>query len=79
MKKIFVYGYKKHEYSTDIFQLRIFRFFIDWFTELEDTWFVYIFFGRRWLRFSNAGFIAGTLEEKDYAEWLEKRTNLTTD
>jgi hypothetical protein len=49
---------KKHEEGLDviIFKSKLFQF--RWFTDC-GYWFIYIHIGKRYYRFSNAGFLSG--------------------
>ncbi len=49
---------KKHENGKDIFYLLTKRFQLKWFTDCGN-WFLYIHVGKRWIRFSNCGFVKG--------------------
>lgn len=71
MRKVYFKGYKKHEYSTNIFEIRIFDFLAYWFIDV-GVHFLYVNFGCRYFRFSTAGFMTEKLSKKDFKEWINK-------
>jgi hypothetical protein len=44
-----------------LFNTKYFKF--NWFTDCGE-WFVYIYFGKRYFRFSGAGFLMGKIEKR---------------
>ena len=50
----------KYPNGTNILQLTISKLKIDWFTDCGE-WFLYLYWGKKYIRFSSAGFTRGKL------------------
>jgi len=55
-KKFYTHYGKYQGFDFIIFRTKPFQF--KWFTDCGE-WFVYIYFGKRWVRFSSCGFLKG--------------------
>ena len=55
---------KKYQNGIYILKFKIFKFKLDWFTDCGD-WFLYLYFGKNYLRFSSAGFLKGKVKEDE--------------
>jgi len=62
MKKISIEIYKKNEYCIDILTIKFFKFLFKWFIDCGD-WFIYVYWGFKYLRFSSAGFLYGKISK----------------
>ena len=74
MQKVYIKGYKQHQYCTDIFKLRIFNFMFRWFIDCGE-WFVYFYFNKLSVRLSGAGNMIEKYTEEEYIKWLNDHHN----
>ena len=71
MQKVYVKGYKRHRYSTNILELRVFNFLLDYFIDCGE-WFIYLHFNKLSIRLSGAGNMIEKHTKEEHQKWLNE-------